>query len=192
MRRQHDGPQIGDRRNSSISCWHDVRPPLPLQLPERSQHLLIDRVGICRGLRDGESRLGHRALEEGLVRDRRIGCRLASAKDPAVGIGSAEQTVIGETRSQLREKRAQAPGCRVLTVFNWARARSSWRAPSRSSPISSPNCLVVCTTCWRYRPPALSAGRIRSRPGSRAPERRHKITRIRILPSNRSAPRTGA
>jgi hypothetical protein len=152
MRRQHDGPQIGDRRNSSISCWHDVRPPLPLQLPERSQHLLIDRVGICRGLRDGESRLGHRALEEGLVRDRRIGCRLASAKDPAVGIGSAEQTVIGETRSQLREKRAQAPGCRVLTVFNWARARSSWRAPSRSSPISSPNCLVVCTTCWRISP----------------------------------------
>ena len=55
---------------------------------------------------DGEPGLGHRTLEEGLVRDRRIRCRLAGAKDPAAGIGRPEQTVIGEARLQFREKRA--------------------------------------------------------------------------------------
>ena len=47
---------------------------------------------------DGEPGLGHSTLEEGLVRDRRIRCRLAGAKDPAAGVGRSEQTVIGEAR----------------------------------------------------------------------------------------------
>ncbi len=55
---------------------------------------------------DGEPRLGHRTLEEGLVRDRRIRCRLAGAKDPAIRISRCEQTIIGEARLQFREKRA--------------------------------------------------------------------------------------
>ena len=55
---------------------------------------------------DGKPRLGHGTLEEGLVRNRRIGCRLAGAKDPAARIGRPEQSVIGETCLQFREKRA--------------------------------------------------------------------------------------
>ena len=46
---------------------------------------------------DGEPGLRHCALEKRLIRDRGIRCRLAGAKDPALGIGRPEQAVIGKS-----------------------------------------------------------------------------------------------